>query len=125
VDDALCHGSPHCPAPLLCRGTGDDSFVISGPLNGRNVDTIKDFGNGNDVIVLSSASFTALDVGALDPAELDVGNGLAHATASRILYNQSTGALCYDADGLGGADAVEFALVKPGLTLSADDFQVV
>jgi Ca2+-binding RTX toxin-like protein len=112
-------------ADTLWGGAGDDSFVISGPLNGRNVDTIKDFGNGNDVIVLASSSFTALDTGALDAAAFEVGDGVAHAAAARILYNQATGALSYDADGLGGADAVEFAFVKLGLTLSADDFQVI
>jgi Ca2+-binding RTX toxin-like protein len=112
-------------ADTLWGGAGDDSFVISGPLNGRNVDTIKDFGNGNDVIVLSSSSFTALDAGALDAAAFEAGDGVAHSAEARILYNQSTGALLYDADGVGGADAVQFAFVKPGLSLSATDFDVV
>jgi serralysin len=33
--------------------------------------------------------------------------------------------LFYDADGLGGAAAVKFASLTPGLTLTAADFMVI
>ncbi len=112
-------------ADTLWGGAGDDSFVISGPLNGRNVDTIKDFGNCNDVIVLSSSAFTALDVGALDGAAFEIGDGVAHSAEARILYNTATGALSYDADGSGSGAAVQFAMLKPNLNLTADDFVVI
>ncbi len=112
-------------ADTLWGGAGDDRFVFDTTLNGRNVDAIKDFGNGNDVIVLGANVFTALDVGALDVTALEAGNGVARSTDARILYHTATGALLYDGDGSGSGGAVQFALLQPNLTPKADDFVVV
>ncbi len=117
-------------ADTLWGGAGDDRFVFDTTLNGRNVDTIKDFGNGNDVIVLGTNVFTVLDDhlsegGALDVSAFEAGNGVARSADARILYNTATGALLYDGDGSGSGGAVQFALLQPNLTLTADDFVVV
>jgi Ca2+-binding RTX toxin-like protein len=44
---------------------------------------------------------------------------------TRIVYDATSGAISYDADGAGGATAVPFAAVAPHLNLSAHDFLVV
>ncbi len=49
----------------------------------------------------------------------------AHDATDRIVYNRSTGALLYDADGVGGTAAVRFATLAPKLVLTAADFLVV
>jgi len=48
-------------------------------------------------------------------------------TDERIIHDQSTGALYYDADGVGGVSAVQFAVLGTTShpTLGAGDFVVV
>jgi Ca2+-binding RTX toxin-like protein len=43
----------------------------------------------------------------------------------RVIYNNATGALFYDADGTGAIAAVQFAEVTPSLALTNLDFLVV
>ena len=43
----------------------------------------------------------------------------------RIVYDDTTGALLFDSDGVGGAAAVQFAVVNTGLALTNLDFLVV
>jgi Ca2+-binding RTX toxin-like protein len=83
-----------------------------------------------DKIQLSKADFGGLGpIGALGSAAF-----FASATATaandaddRIVYNTTSGALYYDADGLGGQAAVQIATfgttTHPGLVFS--DFQIV
>jgi Ca2+-binding RTX toxin-like protein len=52
--------------------------------------------------------------------------GTSATTASqRFIYNKTTGALFFDADGLGGAAQVQLATLNPGLTLTKADIFVV
>ena len=51
--------------------------------------------------------------------------GLAGDATDRIIYDSATGALNYDADGLGGADAVQFAKLQTGLSLTNADFFII
>jgi Ca2+-binding RTX toxin-like protein len=48
----------------------------------------------------------------------------ATTTAHRIVYDQASGALYYDADGVGGAAQVQFAKVNPSTALTAAHFQM-
>ena len=43
----------------------------------------------------------------------------------RIVYDNTTGALLFDSDGVGGAAAVQFAELSTGLALTNLDFLVV
>jgi Ca2+-binding RTX toxin-like protein len=47
---------------------------------------------------------------------------VASTAAQRIVYNQATGALSYDADGTGSIAQVQFAQLKAGTALSAANF---
>jgi len=107
---------------LLKGGAGKDTFVFDTRLGPDNVDKIKDFTPGTDKIELSTLVFAAAgQAGALAPEAFHVGTG-AHDADDRIIYDEATGGLLYDADGAGGAAAVLFATLKPGLALSAGDF---
>jgi Ca2+-binding RTX toxin-like protein len=100
----------------LLGGGGADAFLFNTALNeSTNVDTITDFLSGIDRIRLDDDIFTVLGpVGANTPLAAAKFHKAAGATAAhdaddRIIYNTSTGALYYDADGQGGDAAVQFA----------------
>ncbi len=107
----------------LFGGADADQFVFNTAVNAvTNVDTIGDFAAGSDDIVLSQAIFAGIGA-ILDAAEFQV--GMADSAADRIIYNQATGQLFYDADGLGGAVQTLFATVTAGTVLTISDFVMV
>ena len=113
----------------LKGGTGSDTFAFSSALGATNVDQLADFSVADDTIELASVIFTALvNAGPLAAGNLRAGAGVTTAADANdfILYNTTTGALYYDADGSGAASAaVQFAIVGAGLALTAADFVVV
>lgn len=121
---------------MLTGLAGADAFLFDTALNtaaggdwaslgaSANVDYITDF-DAADRFELDVDVFSALGLGVLSANAFVIGTGAADAN-DRIIYNSATGALLYDADGVGGAAALQFALLKPGLTtVSADDFHGV
>lgn len=109
-------------ADVLTGGTGADTFVFSSKLSAKlNVDTITDFLHGEDKIELSTAIFKKLrgDTDLTDNISTD---GIAHDATDYILYNSTTGALSYDADGSGRGAAVQFATLTGNPSLDAADF---
>ncbi|MFV1465832.1 MULTISPECIES: M10 family metallopeptidase C-terminal domain-containing protein [unclassified Phaeobacter] len=114
-------------ADTLFGGQGDDYFRFSTELGADNIDEIRDFDVASDTILLDSAIFTevgaegVLDFGAFHSSA----SGTALDAADRIVYNTSSGALTYDADGRGGDDAIQFAQLQSGLQLTADDFVII
>ena len=80
----------------------------------------------DDQIQLDSTIFTALGIGALDASAFK-DNFLAPRDADdRLFYNSDSGSLYYDADGTGtDFAAVRFAVLAPGLALTAADFVVI
>ena len=109
----------------LIGGAGRDTFYFDTTL-GANVDRIVAFSTRDDRIALDSDIFTAL-VGSskLSSAAFYIGSS-AKAADDRIIYNKSTGALSYDADGIGtAAAAIKFATLDKNLKLSAADFLIV
>lgn len=104
----------------LSGGAGNDVFVFNTAPSATNLDTITDFSpnvNGNnDTIWLSASVFTGL--GANTNVTLNAGAFRQVTTATlgqvdatdRIIYNSTTGALSWDADGSGANfQAVQFA----------------
>ena len=117
---------------ILYGGMGNDTFNFSTTLSETsNVDTIMDFTRG-DHIGLSPSIFSAL-VDSVMTSEFQSSDTISASSATgsaHLLYNTGTGALYYDADGAGGANAVLFANVGPyGLAhphpmLTAADFLI-
>ncbi|MGZ8283213.1 MAG: calcium-binding protein, partial [Allosphingosinicella sp.] len=103
---------------------GADRFAFTTALGGSNVDAVADFEAGIDKIALDDAVFTGLGLGALPAGAFRTG-ATAQDADDRILYDPATGALYFDADGAGGAAAVQFASLSTGLGLGAGDFVVI
>lgn len=121
--DTINGGAGH---DTLTGNGGFNTFVFNTALDAAtNVDTITDMTPGGDAIDLALSVFTALSgKGVLKSKEFKVGT---HATEAdqRIVYDDSSGAIYYDADGNGGGAQVQFASVSTGLALSNTDFFVV
>jgi Ca2+-binding RTX toxin-like protein len=109
---------------LLTGSGGADFFAFTTALGAGNVDAIADFAAGTDKIRLDDSVFTALVPGALGANAFVVGSAAADAS-DRIVYNQATGQLFYDADGSGAGAAFLFATLGPGVSLGAGDFQII
>ena len=104
---------------------GQDTFAFSTKLGAKNVDQITDFQHADDSIKLSKAVFGKIQKGMLSKDAFHIGSK-AHDKSDRIIYNEKTGALSYDADGSGTKyAAVKFAQLKAKTLLQADDFFVV
>jgi Ca2+-binding RTX toxin-like protein len=106
----------------LVGDQGQDTFAFSSKLGSRNVDRIIDFQHSDDTIKLSKAIFSKLQKGLLSESAFWIG-AKAHDKSDRIIYNEKTGALSYDADGSGTKyAAIKFAQLKAKTLLKADDF---
>ncbi|MFD2429041.1 calcium-binding protein [Sphingobium scionense] len=111
-------------ADTLTGGAGSDLFAFSSALGGGNIDAITDYTVANDTIQLDDSVFAGLALGALSAGAFYIGTA-AHDSTDRIIYNSSTGALLFDADGNGAGAAVQFATLSTGLALVASEFVVV
>lgn len=107
----------------LRGGGGNDSFVFDTAAGPNNMDRITDFLSGSDKILLDDLVYSALGE-TFDVAEFFLGAAAAEA-GHRIIYNQETGGLLYDADGVGEGAAVQFALLVNRSTLSHGDFVII
>jgi uncharacterized protein len=103
---------------------GADSFAFTTALGGGNVDTLADFSAPDDIILLDDAVFAALAPGALGANAFVIG-GAALDADDRIIYNNGTGQLFYDADGSGAGIMVQFATLNGAPPITAADFMVI
>lgn len=108
----------------LTGGRGWDTFQFLTAAS-TGIDVITDFVAVDDTISIENGVFTALTAGALAATAFAVGTA-ATTAAHRIIYNQATGALLYDADGTGATAAVQFATLASKPTgLTAADFIII
>ena len=107
-------------------GAGLDVFVFNTALDeAANVDRLTDVSHADDVLRLDDVVFTGLATGALN-AEAFAMSGDAAEADDRIIYDQATGNLFFDANGGSRADMVLFAtLTNQPADLAASDFFVV
>ncbi|NGN42586.1 calcium-binding protein [Mesorhizobium sp. CGMCC 1.15528] len=108
----------------LNGGDGKDTFVFNAALGSTNIDKINDYNVAQDTMQLDSKYFAGLAKGWLAAGAFHTGTA-AHDATDRIIYNKSTGALWFDKDGIGGATAVQFATLSPGLAMTANEFFIV
>lgn len=115
----------------LYGNAGADSFVFNAAPKPANLDKIGDFSRADgDRLVLDESVFGAITSpigGALKSSEFYAANGAvsAHDRNDRIIYDKATGNLFYDADGIGGTAAVQFATLVGHPALTAADFLIV
>ena len=95
-----------------------------------NIDTILDFVTGTDKIQLSKSIFA--NAGATGNLTNNAfwsaaGAVTGHDADDRVVYNTTTGALYYDADGSGSGAAVQIALLGTSShpTIAYTDFAVI
>jgi Ca2+-binding RTX toxin-like protein len=113
----------------LFVGLGSDIVRFDALLDATtNLDTISDFNVTDDTIQLENAVFTTLaTLGTLAAGSFRAGAGFTSAADANdyLIYNSSSGALYYDADGnSAGAAAVQFAVLTGAPVLSNLDFVV-
>ena len=110
---------------ILTGGAGNDVFRFADTLGATNVDTVTDWAVG-DRIQLENAIFTRLtSTGVLASTRFAANDmGRAMDANDHVVYNTTTGALSYDADGSGAGAAVQIATLVGIPTLSAADFTI-
>ena len=113
----------------LVGGAGQDKIVFASAPGSGNVDQITDFVSATDKLVFDNEVFGALggegDFAAAD-ARFVAGAGLISGqdASDRIVYNTTTGALYYDADGSGAAAAIQVTSLQGAPQLAAEDLSV-
>ena len=124
-NDTLAGGAGN---DTLAGGAGDDIFFFADTLEAEtNIDRITDFTSGQDKLHLSKSIFAALPESEALSDSLFAANATGSALDDKdyILYNTTTGALLYDADGNGQGVAVQFATLTNKPEVKASDFVVV
>ena len=112
---------------LLTGGKGSDTFVLNVTPSASNLDTFTDFLPGTDKIQLSKTIFTKIGESLMvNQFKSGVHLTTAASVDERIIYDTNTGALYYDADGQGGLNAIEIAIIgnKSHPILTYNDFQL-
>ena len=108
----------------LKGGAGGDTFIFRSPFDGT-IDTLLDFNAAEgDRIQLDHNIFTGLQKGSLS-AEQFVKGTEAKDADDRIIYNQATGELAYDADGNGSGAAVTIARLGINTELEQNHIQII
>jgi len=113
----------------LTGGAGADRFEFLTALASAGRDRITDYDSADHFVLENSGStrFSALSLGVLaaDAFKIIGPEGGPVDVSDHILYNSTTGAVYYDADGSGAATRQLFAFVPIGTLLEAADFLVI
>ena len=108
----------------LKGGAGGDTFIFHSPFDGT-IDTLLDFNAAEgDRIQLDHNIFTGLQKGSLSAGQFVKGTEAKDAD-DRIIYNQVTGELAYDADGNGSGAAVTIARLGINTELEQNHIQII
>jgi Ca2+-binding RTX toxin-like protein len=110
----------------MVGGSGQDFFTFNAPLAVNQADTVTDFNPVDDTFRLENAVMTGLGAatGALN-TNLFFAGAAAHDANDRIVYNQATGVLNYDANGNAAGAVTHLATLTSKPTLAAADFVVI
>lgn len=115
----------------LIGGIGSDRFSFRNnpeteeTIEEEGTDMINDFNVDEDLIQLVGSLFNS-ELGSeqfLSESQFIIGS-VATDGLQRIIYDQSTGSLFYDADGIGAIAAINFAQLDSGLAFSASNVYI-
>ncbi len=113
-------------ADRITGGSGADVFVFDAAPGAADADRITDFSVADDTLHLKAALFSGHAAGVLSAGALRIVTaGGAVDADDRLIYNSASGALFWDADGVGGAAMLRFATLSPGLALTEADGVIV
>jgi len=118
-DDTLAGGGGR---DELKGGGGADDFLLAN-VDRDDDDTIVDFGRGGDRIALDGDIF-GLAEGALAARRFVIGDAAGDAD-DRLIYDDATGRLFFDADGTGAQAQVLIATLTGAPVLAPTDFVVI
>jgi len=111
----------------LTGGNGKDRFDLAGTRT-TGSDIITDFNGGQaDTLLVSQSDFGPLTTGVnnqLSSALFATTTGSINS-GTRFIYNSTSGALFFDADGSGSGTALQIAQLNNKPTLSASNFEVI
>lgn len=116
-DDVLAGGLGR---DTLKGGLGDDQFELAS-LEADDAEKIIDFDRAADLIALDRHVYQMTEV---KPGHLVIGNAAGDAN-DRLIYDDTTGKLFFDADGTGAEAKVLIATFTGAPALSAGDFVVI
>ena len=104
---------------------GIDSYAFTTVLGANNVDVILGFSAADDTILLeNNGVFVGLAGGTLNSNAFVI-DVAAQDASDRIIYNQATGQLFFDADGTGDIAQIQFARLDGAPLIQANDFTVI
>ena len=126
-DDVLAGGLGY---DQLTGHRGADAFLFG--TTGEGVDTITDFNVTEDKILVSASGFgsglTQPPIGvesiALGFEQLRMGTS-ALTDSDRFIYDGNSGALFFDADGIGPQGQSQLAQLSPGLAFSNENIHII
>ena len=108
---------------VFAAGSGTDTFYFDTAI-GKDVDKIIGFTASRDALVLDHSVFAGLgSSGVLASSAFTIGSA-AQSAATRVIYDDKSGDLYFDADGTGSKAAVLFAHVDPHLALTSANFHL-
>jgi Ca2+-binding RTX toxin-like protein len=116
----------------LTGGKGKDAFIFDTKPSKTNVDKITDFSVKYDSIYLEGSLFNlpfGFDASVENPAKVKKGYFTVGSKAKDyndvLIYDDKSGKLYYDADGINKIKQVEIATLSKGLKMTAADFFVI
>ena len=110
----------------LIGDAGSDLFSFTASLGASNVDLVQGYAVADDTIILDDAVFNSFSGAGLLAANAFTVGGSATTADHRIIFNSTTGALLYDADGAGGLAATQFATLTSIVgSVTHAEFQII
>ncbi|MET0743085.1 MAG: CAP domain-containing protein [Microvirga sp.] len=110
---------------VLTGGAGRDAFVFGARPDASAPDVIRDFSVRDDTIRLHLKAFPSLVQAGTLAADAFYKGLAAHDADDRIVYDETSGALSYDADGSGAGAAFQFAELRHHPAITVADILVV
>ncbi|NJM90646.1 MAG: calcium-binding protein [Hydrococcus sp. RU_2_2] len=110
---------------ILIGGAGADRFDFFDPI--QEINRITDFSVVDDTITILSSGFgfsASVANRVLAQSAFHLGIGATDAD-DRFIYNSVNGSLFFDADGLGGVNQIQIAILSTGLAMTNLDIFIV